>query len=186
MRIKLKLTFLVAVMMIVLPVSAVDYSGWNDVTINESPVNSSSTTIFSMKIPPGHSVSIEDTIIGPLTNVFSKTNPNSRISLVISDNPTGKPLDAAATRQYLDKFMLGAKISLMYGSEPQALSNGGLMVYGTSGSKTLGIYIMSTDKKVIIITGFYNSIQDATSGVETLAMLAGSMQMVTPITSSFS
>jgi len=165
---------------IIAPVSAIDYSGWKEVTVNETPMNHSSNTVYSMKIPPGNSILIENTNIGPLTNVFNKNNPGSRISIVVSNNPTGKKLDSTASRQFLDKFMLGAKISLIYGDQPQFLSNGGVMVYGTSGDKTLGIYILSTDKKIIIVTGFYDSMQDAKAGVETLGMLAGSIQMVVP------
>jgi|GEM_PF-2834916 len=162
------------------PVSAIDYSAWKDVTVNETPMNHTSSTVYSMKIPPGNSILIEDTNVGPLTNVFNKNNPGSHISIVISNNPAGHKLDSAASRQFLDKFMLGAKISLIYGDQPQYLSNGGVMVYGTSGDKTLGIYVMSTDKKIIIVTGFYDSLQDAKAGVETLGMLAGSIQMAVP------
>ena len=34
---------------------------------------------------------------------------------------------------------------------------------------------MSTDEKIITVTGFYNSLQDAKADVETLGMLAGSV-----------
>jgi hypothetical protein len=163
--------------LLIYPVSAIDYTSWKEVTVNEAPMNSSSNTIYSMRIPPGNSVLLKDTIIGPITDVFNKNNPGSRITIVIRDNQAGKQFDTGASRQYLDKFMLGAKISQVYGSEPQVLSNGGVMAYGASGDKVLGIYIMSTDRKVIIVTGYYKSIQDAKNGVETLGMLAGSIQV---------
>jgi len=175
------LVLLGVLLLFISPVSAIDYSTWKDVTVNETPINHSSNTVFSLKIPPGDSILIEDTDIGPLTNVFNKNNPDPHISIVISDNPNGQKLDSTASRIYLDKFMLGAKISLIYGDQPQYMSNGGVMVYGTSGDKTLGIYVMSTDEKIITVTGFYNSLQDAKADVETLGMLAGSIQIAVPV-----
>lgn len=175
------LVLLCLVFILICPVSAIDYTGWKEVSVNEAPINSTSSTVYSVKIPPGNSIRMDDTSIGPITYVFNPGDSKSRISIVISNNQAGHILDPTASRQYLDKFMLGAKISQIYGDQPQFLSNGGVMVYGTSGDKTLGIYIMSTEKKVIIVTGFYRSLQDAKAGVETLGMIAGSIQMAVPV-----
>jgi hypothetical protein len=175
------LVLLGIVFLLICPVLAIDYTGWKDVSVNEAPINSTSNTVYSLKIPPGNSIRMDDTSIGPITNVFNPNDSKSRTSIVVSNNQAGHKLDSAASRQYLEKFMLGAKISQMYSDQPQFLSNGGVMVYGTSGDKTLGIYIMSTDKKVIIVTGFYKSSQDAKAGVETLGMIAGSIQMAVPV-----
>ncbi|PWR74385.1 hypothetical protein DK846_04345 [Methanospirillum lacunae] len=175
------LVLLCAVFLLICPVLAIDYTGWKEVSVNEAPINSTSSTVYSLKIPPGNSIRMDDTPIGPITNVFNPSDSRSRVSIVISNNQAGHILDPAASRQYLDKFMLGAKISQIYGDQPQFLNNGGVMVYGTSGDKTLGIYIMSTDKKVITVTGFYKSLQDAKAGVDILGMIAGSIQMAIPI-----
>ena len=73
--------------------------------------------------------------------------------------------------------MFGAGITPEPGTEPQYLESGGIVDYGTSDNMVAGVYITSTDEKVIITTGFYGTKEDAAIGVETLAMVAGTIEI---------
>jgi hypothetical protein len=161
-------------------VSAVDFSGWKEITVDESLVNSSSNTTFTVMLPPGHTNQTIDAPIGPVTSFLNETNKDSIITIVVMDNPIGQKLNDKNSKMYLDNFMLGANVTPIADTEPKFLDDGGIMDYGTNGDETAGVYILSTDEKVIVVTGFYKNMDDASSGIENLAMIAGTIEIVKP------
>ncbi|MDD1730157.1 MAG: hypothetical protein LUQ50_13945 [Methanospirillum sp.] len=181
-----KLQFVVILGLIILSasvVSAIDFTGWKQIEVNESLINSTSSTNYTVMVPPGYTNNTIDSPIGVVTSFVNQTDPNSLISIIVIDNEIGEKLNDKNSKLYLDNFMLGANISPINGTEPNYLSDGGIVDYGTSGDEIDGIYILSTDEKVMIVTGMYNNIDSATAGVENLALIAGTISIVSPTNS---
>lgn len=159
--------------------AAIDFTDWKQIEIDESQTNSSSTTVFTVMMPPGYTFSTVDTSSGPITTFVDESDPISLISISIIDNPIHQQLNDANSEEYLDNFMIGANITPSTTSEPIYLNDGGIVNYGTSGEDVAGVYVLSTDEKVIQVAGFYKTAEQATEGVENLAMIAGTIQ-ITP------
>lgn len=157
--------------------SAIDFTNWKEITVDEQLVNSSSDTIFTVMLPPGYVNTTMDAPFGAVTAFVNETDPNSTISVIVIENPIGQQLNDKNSKDYLDNFLLGANVTPLEGTEPQYLESGGIVDYGTSDNLVAGVYITSTDEKVIITTGFYSSMDNAIAGVEALAMVAGTVQM---------
>ena len=161
-------------------VSAIDFTGWKQITVDESLVNKSSNTTFTVMIPPGNTNLTMDAPIGPVTNILNETDKNSVISIWIMDNPINQQLNDKNSKMYLDSFMLGANVTPLQGTEPIYLDDGGIVEYGTSGDEASGVYILSTDEKVILVVGSYKTMDNASAGIENLQMIAGTIQIVSP------
>jgi hypothetical protein len=179
MRMKLFFGFLCIIALICCNASAIDFTDWKQITVDENLVNSSSDTIFTVMLPPGYVESTMDAPFGTLTSFVNETNPNLVITVGVIDNPIGQQLNDKNSKNYLDNFMLGANITPEPGVEPQYLESGGIVDYGTFENMVAGVFITSTDEKVIITSGFYPTKDDASAGVETLAMVAGTVQIET-------
>ncbi len=157
--------------------AAIDFTDWKQITIDENAVNSSSDTVFTVMSPPGYVYATNDSPIGAVTSFTNETNPESVITIIVIENPIGQQLNDTNSEAYLDNFMLGAGITPEPGTEPQYLESGGIVDYGTSDNMVAGVYITSTDEKVIITSGFYPTKEDAATGVETLALVAATIEI---------
>ena len=125
-------------------------------------------------VPPGLTHTSKDSDVGPMTILTNNTEKGSVFAVYVLDNPEKKKLTNETARLYLDNFMQGAGISTLPGVEPAILSDG-IMMYGTSGDQTAGVYVLSTDEKVTILTGMYPTMDNATADVENLAMIAATI-----------
>jgi len=163
--------------LVVSAVSAIDFTNWKQIEVNENLINSSSDTSFTVMVPPGHTNNTIDSQIGPVTSFVNESNPNSTIAIVVINNPIGQKLNDKNSKLYLDNFMLGANITPVKGTEPQYLKDGGIVDYGISGDEFGGVYILSTDEKVMIVSGFYKTVEDATAGTENLAIIAATINI---------
>lgn len=163
--------------MLVCMVSAIDFTDWKQTSVDESAFNSSSTVNFTVMVPPGYKVETVDSPIGPVTSFLNESDSSATTSIVIINNPIGQKLNDKNSKKYLDGFMQGAKITPIPGTEPQYLEDGGIVDYGTSGDGAGGVYILSTDEKVIIVSGFYKTIDDATAGATNLALIAATVEI---------
>ncbi len=155
----------------------IDFTGWQKVEVDESLINASSTTVYTVMIPPGMIQNSTDSPVGPMTFVTNETDSTTTFNIYVMDNPTGEMLTNETAKQFLDSFMEGAQITPLAG-DPAIISDG-LITYGTQGDNAVGIYLLSTDEKVSIITGFYKNMDEATAGIENLAMIAGTIT-ITP------
>ena len=153
----------------------VDYSGWEKVEINDSLMNSSSTTLYTIMVTPGTTHFSNDTSSGP-TTVFKNDGENkSAYGVYIFDNPSGKNLTADVATSFLNDFMAGAGITPVEGSKPAEISDG-IFEYGFQGEKVAVVYVLSTNEKVSIVSGFFSTMDDASAGIEKLAMTAASIR----------
>lgn len=166
---------LVTIAVVIGGASAIDFTGWKQVEINESLTNSSSTTVYTVMVPPGTTQTTQDSNFGPTTILANETAKNSSYAIYVMDNPTGQKLTNETAKFFLDNFMIGAGITPL-ANEPIVLSDG-IAMYGTQGNNTAGVYVLSTDQKVSIIVGFYGTMDDAIAGVENLAMIAGTIEI---------
>ena len=157
--------------------AAIDFTDWQQVEIDESLTNSSSTTVFTVMMPPGYTSSTVDASVGPITTFVNESDSGSLITIIVIDNPIKQQLNDSNSKEYLDNFMLGANITPSTTSEPIYLDDGGILDYGTSGEDVAGVYVLSTDEKVMLVIGFYKSAELATADVENLAMIAGTIQI---------
>lgn len=180
MNMKKGLVLLGILVTLVCAVSALDFTNWKDISVDESLVNNSSTTVYTVMSPPGFTNKTIDSPVGPVTTFVNETDPNAVITIWVMDNPIQQMLNDKNSKDFLDKFMLGANITPVPNTEPQYLETGGIVDYGTSGEEAAGVYVLSTDAKVMIVSGFYKTADDAVAGVENLAMIAGTIQMTEP------
>ena len=158
--------------------SAVDFSGWKQIEVDESLVNSSSVTVFSVMLPPGYSNQTIDAPTGAVTNFINETNPNTIISIMVIENTINEQLNDNNSKDLMDSFMTRAGITPLEGTEPLYLEDGGIVEYGTTDSLIAGVYISSTDENVILTTGFYNTQDDAIAGMENLALVASTIEIL--------
>lgn len=156
----------------------VDFSGWEKVEIDDSLVNNSTTTVYTVMVPPGTIHAINDTESGPMTILTNESNKNQIYAIYVMDNTLGKKLSNETARLFLDNFMIGANITPLVGLDPVILSDG-IVMYGTQGENAAGVYIISTDEKVTVLTGMYQTMDDANAGIENLAMIASTID-ITP------
>lgn len=161
-------------------VSAIDFTNWKQIEVNESQINSTSDTVFTVMMPPGTTNNTMDSPIGPVTSFVNQTDPNSIVAITVLKNQVGQKLDDKNSKFFLDNYMLGANLTPINGTEPKYLNDGGILDYGTNGNEVDGVYILSTDEKVMIVTGMYKDMDSATAGVENLALIAGTISIVTP------
>jgi hypothetical protein len=157
-------------------VSAIDFTNWKEITVDESLVNKSSTTVFTVMAPPGYTNLTIDSPVGPMTTFVNETDPNATLAIYVIDNPIKQQLSEKNSNEYLDNFMLGANITPIPDTEPLALDNG-VVDYGTSGENIAGVYVLSTDAKVMIVLGYYTTQDAAKAGIENLAMVAGTIKV---------
>nr|WP_319537694.1 hypothetical protein [uncultured Methanospirillum sp.] len=158
----------------------IDFTGWKKIEVNESQVNASSTTTYSVMIPPGITEATQDSGVGPATILTNTTDPSTSYAIYVMDNPFGKQLSNETAKLFLNSFMEGAGITPLE-QDPVTVSDG-VMMYGTKGDTTAGIYVFSTDQKVSITSGFYKTMDDASAGVQNLAMIAGTI-IINPVAS---
>lgn len=157
--------------------AAIDFTGWKQVTVDESSVNSSSTTVYTVMIPPGTTETTKDSGVGPTTFINNDAGALPTYAIYVMDNPIRQKLSTGNAKDFLDNFMIGAGITPL-AADPVVVSDG-VVMYGTMDDKTAGVYVLSTDEKVSIIVGFYKSMDDAVAGIESLAMIAGTVS-ITP------
>lgn len=156
----------------------VDFTGWENVEIDDSLVNSSATTVYTVMVPQGTTYVSNDTESGPMTILTNETNKNQIYAIYVMDNPLGKKLTNETAKFFLDNFMFGANITPLVGLDPVVISDG-LVLYGTQGENAAGVYVLSNDEKVTVLTGMYPTMDDANAGIENLAMIAGTIT-ITP------
>lgn len=157
--------------------AAIDFTGWKQVTVDESSINSSSSTVYTVMIPPGTTEKTKDSSIGPTTFITNNTGSLPTYAIYVMDNPIRQKLSTGNAKDFLDNFMVGAGITPL-AADPIVVSDG-VVMYGTMENNTAGVYVLSTDEKVSIIVGFYSSMGDATAGIDNLAMIAGTVS-ITP------
>jgi hypothetical protein len=174
------MAFFGLVLLLVPGVLAIEFTDWKQVEVNESDINITSDTFFTVMVPPGYIYNTMDAPIGPVTSFVNASNPNSLITVMIIDNPIGQKLNDKNSKTYLENFLTGANIIPANGVDPQYLNDGGIMTYGTRGDDVAGVYILSTDEKVMIVTGFYSTTEEATAGVEKLALIAATIDIILP------
>jgi hypothetical protein len=170
----------ILVILTITTVSASDITGGKSITVDESKFNTSSNTIYTVMLPPGFVNLTKDDPIGPITTFTNETDANSVITIVVIDNPTKQQFNDKNSKDFLNNFMIGGNATPISGSEPTYLQNGGIINYGTNGDETVGVYVLSTDEKVIIVTGLYKNLDDALAGSENLGTIAGSIQITGP------
>ncbi|PKL60267.1 MAG: hypothetical protein CVV33_03565 [Methanomicrobiales archaeon HGW-Methanomicrobiales-4] len=158
--------------------AAVDFTGWEKVEIDDSLVNSSLTTVYSVMVPPGTQYTTNDTESGPMTILTNETDKNLVYAIYVIDNPLGEKFTNETAKLFIDNFMIGANITPLEGLDPVVISDG-LVLYGTQGENAAGVYILSNNEKVTILTGMYRTMDDANTGIENLAMIAGTID-ITP------
>lgn len=154
--------------------SALDFSDWEKIDIDDSSINTSSTTQYSVMIPPGITYTGVDSYIGPTTVMTMNDDKNLTYTITIIDNPVDEQLSNETAIEFLDSFMMGANLTPLAGLEPIILSDG-IAMYGTQGENAAGVYILSNDEKVTILTGYYQTMDAAVAGIENLAMIAGTI-----------
>ncbi len=159
----------------------IDFTGWKKIEVDESLVNASSTTTYSVMIPPGITEATQDSGVGPATILTNISDPTTSYAIYVMDNPFGKQLSTGTAKLFLNSFMEGAGITPLE-QDPVTVSDG-VMMYGNKGDSAAGIYLFSTDQKITITSGFYKTMNDASAGVENLAMIAGTIT-INPVASS--
>ena len=176
---KLYLITLLGIMVIVVsPVLAFDFTGWKQIQVDEILINQTSGTSYTVMIPPGFTNKTEDSIAGPMTTIVNASDPHSLLSIVVADNPAGAKFNDTYAKVYLDNFMSGANMTPIEGYEPEYIDEGCIMNYGSHGDEVGGAYIRSTDEKVIIVSGFYKTINDAIAGSQNFALVAGTIELI--------
>lgn len=170
---------LIAVCLSVHATAAIDFSSWKEVEIDDSITNNSSTTVYTVMVPPDTTYFSNDTPSGPATIFVNQSDPSLVYAIYIFDNPFGKKLTTDTATSFLHDFMTGADIVPSNESKPIELSDG-IVEYGSMGEKAAGVYVLSTDEKVTILSGLYATMDDAMAGIEKLAMVAGTVK-TTPI-----
>ena len=152
----------------------INFTGWESVEIDDSLVNNTSTSVYTVMVPPGTTYFSNDTSAGPTTVLVNESDSNSVYGIYVFDNPYGKKLTTDTATIFLDAFMSGAEIIPVEGIKPVEVSDG-LVLYGFQGEKAAGVYVLSNDKKVTVLSGFYPTIDAAAAGVENLVMIAGTI-----------
>lgn len=154
-------------------VADIDFIGWKQVDIDESSVNSSSTTVYSVMIPAKTTTTTIDSNIGPTTIIKKGSESRPSYEIYILDNPKGKKLSESDAKDYLNNFMRGVNI-MPFTIDPIVVSDN-VVQYGSIGDNIVGIYILSTDQKISFIIGIYETMEIATSDIANIAMIAGSI-----------
>jgi hypothetical protein len=167
---------LILVFMVMAVVSAVDLYDWKQITVDNSVVNNSSDVSFTVMMPPGNTNKTVDTPVGPITNFVNKTD-SSVITIVIIPNPLGKQLNNDNYKDCIDNLMKSLNVTPIEGQEPKFLEDGSMVDYVMRGNETIGVYVLSTDEKISIVSGFRRSLDDAVAGTENLGKIAGTIQI---------
>ena len=163
--------------------ATIDFTNWKEVKVDESLTNKTSTTVYTVMVPPGYTNVSVDSPSGPYVMLGNETDVNATILVVVSDNPVGQQLSEKNSNGYLDSIMRSANITPIEGSEPISLENG-VVDYGTIGENFAGVYLLSNDTKLMVTIGFYKDNAAATAGIENLAMVANTIQIVEPAAES--
>lgn len=172
-----KYLFALIILVLMFSVSCVavtDHSDWIKIQVQESTVNSSSNVSYSVMAPPDYKETLSDSSSGVITFLSNESKPDSMISIAVMENPTGDILSVNSSGSLLDSYMSGLNVTPLENSKPVSVDNG-VFDYGMNGDKTAGVFILSTPENIIMVSGLYNTIEDATADAETLGYLAGTI-----------